>query len=102
MSSGQDWSDRMRVLAARAPNLDIFSDKLVLREDSGWLITDSGRQLLSSLERPVREQPLVKEGTEVDEALADAKPIPPALRLVVDNTQSPRSDSELDGTRRSA
>jgi hypothetical protein len=40
MSSGSDWSDRMRRLSARAPKLAIFADALVLRDDRGWCITD--------------------------------------------------------------
>jgi hypothetical protein len=44
MSSGSDWTDRMRRLAARAPKLEIFADKFVLRDDRDWSITDRGRQ----------------------------------------------------------
>jgi hypothetical protein len=39
MSSGSDWSDRMRRLAVRAPKLDIFSDELVVRNKNGWQIS---------------------------------------------------------------
>jgi hypothetical protein len=53
MSSGWDWTDRMRRLAARAPKLEIFGDAFVLRDDRGWSITDSGRQFLASLEAPI-------------------------------------------------
>ena len=53
MSSGSDWTDRMRRLAARAPKLEIFADAFVLRDDRGWSITDSGRQFLASLEAPI-------------------------------------------------
>jgi hypothetical protein len=35
MSSGSDWTDRMRRLAARAPKLEIFADAFVLRDDRG-------------------------------------------------------------------
>ena len=30
-TSGSDWTDRLRRLAARAPGLDIFGQRLVLR-----------------------------------------------------------------------
>jgi hypothetical protein len=33
----------------RPLKLDIFGDLLVLRDDNGWQITDSGRQFLASL-----------------------------------------------------
>jgi hypothetical protein len=42
MSSGTDWTDRMKGLAARAPDLDIFSQSFVVRDAEGWEITDAG------------------------------------------------------------
>ena len=58
ISSGADWSQRMKRLAARAPALDIFSTGYVLREPSGWQITAKGRQFLSSIEAPLTEPAL--------------------------------------------
>jgi hypothetical protein len=49
-SSGADWSQRMKRLAGRAPDLDIFTSYYVRREDGGWRITDAGRAFLMSLE----------------------------------------------------
>ncbi len=103
MSSGSDWTDRMRRLAARAPKLDIFSNSLVLRDNSGWQITDIGRQLLASLEEPVpaaqdREQ---SSGPHVAVPAA-LSPVQTVLRLVVDNTRTPQSGRGPDETRRSA
>jgi hypothetical protein len=49
-TSGSDWSDRLKRLAARAPGLDIFSQRLVLRDSSGWQITPEGRAFLDRLE----------------------------------------------------
>ena len=63
-SSGADWSQRMKRLAARAPGLDIFSSGYVVREESGWLITDLGRRFLASIEKPAIEpviEPVVAE-----------------------------------------
>ena len=42
-TSGSDWTDRLRRLAARAPGLDIFGQRLILRDSSGWQITPEGR-----------------------------------------------------------
>jgi len=53
--SGVDWSQRMKRLAARAPELDIFSSGYVLREPSGWRITAKGRDFLISIETPLSE-----------------------------------------------
>jgi len=49
-SSGADWSQRMKRLAARAPGLDIFTSGYVLRDSNGWQITDAGREFLKSIE----------------------------------------------------
>ena len=53
--SGADWSQRMKQLAARAPSLDIFSTGYVLRDSSGWQITQQGRDFLASIETPSAE-----------------------------------------------
>ena len=53
ISSGTDWTNRTKRLAARAPKLDIFADLLVLRDVNGWHITEGGRQFLASLEAPL-------------------------------------------------
>jgi hypothetical protein len=58
--SGPDWSQRMKRLAARAPDLDIFSSAYVLRDASGWEITDAGRAFLTLIETPAAEQVLVE------------------------------------------
>jgi hypothetical protein len=54
-SSGADWSQRMKRLAARAPGLDIFTSRYILREDGGWRITAAGREYLNSIEAPACE-----------------------------------------------
>ncbi len=55
-TSGRDWADRTRRLAARVPDLDIFSQSLVERENGGWKITDKGRTVLKFMEaRPDAE-----------------------------------------------
>ena len=52
ISSGPDWTDRTKRLTARAPDLDISSQALVLWDDLGWQITDAGQAFLNSLEPP--------------------------------------------------
>jgi hypothetical protein len=54
MTSGRDWTDRMKRIAARAPDLDMFSQAFVLREPTGWQITAAGREFLASVEKPTR------------------------------------------------
>jgi hypothetical protein len=45
----------MKRLAARAPGLSIFSSGYVIRDASGWQITDAGRAFLTSIEAPASE-----------------------------------------------
>jgi hypothetical protein len=52
ISSGRDWKDLTNRIAARAPDLDIFSQGFVLREPTGWVITAAGRDFLATVERP--------------------------------------------------
>lgn len=75
-TSGRDWADRTKRLAARVPDLDIFSQGLVDRESGGWKITEKGRGVLEFMEartdtdRPVEAIPTVT----VD---APVPPLPP-------------------------
>jgi hypothetical protein len=104
MSSGSDWTDRMRRLAARAPKLEIFADAFVLWDDRGWCITDSGRQFLASLEAPIpahAEEQVQPSGPRVTVVTAPSQ-VQPTLRLVVDNTRTSQPDVGPDETRRSA
>ena len=74
--SGADWSRRMKRLAARAPDLDIFSSGYVLREDIGWQITDAGRAFLTSIEAPAPEP--VPESVALPAAVVSPPPAPPS------------------------
>ena len=49
-TSGSEWSDRLKRLAARAPGLDVFGQSLILRDSSGWQITPQGKSFLDWLE----------------------------------------------------
>ncbi|WP_229197211.1 aminoacyl-tRNA deacylase [Bradyrhizobium acaciae] len=49
-SSGDDWHARVKRLASRVPELDIFSNGYVLRDVDGWEITSAGREFLRALE----------------------------------------------------
>jgi hypothetical protein len=102
MSSGTDWTNRTKHLAARAPKLDIFADSLVLRDVNGWHITEVGRQFLASLEIPL---PLAAKPGQVPEADMTKQTWPsalPKLRLVVNNDKSPSDGREAGPSRRSA
>jgi hypothetical protein len=98
ISSGTDWTNRTKRLAARAPKLDIFADSFVLRDDRGWQITEGGRQFLASLEVPLPETAQAPE-TATKEPRSSALP---TLRLVVNNERQPPDGREEGPSRRSA
>jgi hypothetical protein len=49
-TSGRDWAERTKRLAARVPVLDIFSQDLVERLNGGRRITEKGRGVLEFME----------------------------------------------------
>src|SRR3954464_15402770 len=49
-TSGRDWADRTKRLAAQVPNLDIFSQGLVERISGGWKNTANGQAVLEFLD----------------------------------------------------
>lgn len=62
-TSGYDWAERTKRLAASVPNLDIFSQRLIERVNGGWRITEKGRALLRAIEaRPSRGDTADKAG----------------------------------------
>lgn len=72
-TSGRDWAERTKRLAARMPDLDIFSQGLVERESGGWKITEKGRAVLEFLEaRPGTDRMLEAPLTQTV-----AAPLPP-------------------------
>jgi hypothetical protein len=102
ISSGTDWTNRTKRMAARAPKLDIFADSLVLRDDNGWHITEGGRQFLASLEAPL---PIATESVQAPQADTTKQPRSPALprlRLVVNNDKQPPGGRQKGHSRRSA
>jgi hypothetical protein len=103
MSCGSEWTNRTKRLAARAPELDIFGSAYVLRDDSGWRITEIGRQFLESLETSGPAAHRHEQQCEADAAVpATPTLVQPMLRLVVDNTRMSQPESEPGQTRWSA
>ncbi|OSJ18130.1 hypothetical protein BST63_06695 [Bradyrhizobium canariense] len=94
-TSGRDWADRTKRLAARVPDLDIFSHGLVERISSGWQITAKGRAVLEFMEaRPAAPEPiqapLVDEATAATVAAMQVAP----LRQPVDRAKRRRERRE--------
>lgn len=90
-TNGRDWADRTKRLAARVPDLDIFSQDLVARESGGWKITVKGRTVLESMEaRPVADQ-AIEAVPAVDAPLPQPAPDPTEkARLLVEMAPSCR------------
>jgi hypothetical protein len=90
-TSGRDWADRTKRLAAQVPGLDIFSQGLVERISRGWKITAKGRAVLEFMEaRPEASAPA--QQAAADEALklvSETAPVPP-LRQPADRAKRRR------------
>jgi hypothetical protein len=80
ISSGRDWTDRTKRIAARAPSLNIFSQAFVCRDATGWQITDAGRDFLAAVEKGA---PPLAQAVEVmpvvDPVVATASPPVPLI-----------------------
>ncbi len=80
ISSGSDWTNRTKRLAARAPGLDIFSQALVLRDEAGWQITHAGTAFLAALEAPIQVAAPIDKAAE-PALLLTQMPLSPVIRL---------------------
>ncbi|WP_199581272.1 hypothetical protein [Bradyrhizobium sp. MOS003] len=92
-TSGRDWADRTQRLAAKVPDLNIFSQGLVERISGGWKISAKGRAVLEMMEaRPTAletgQVPLVEDTTTTSPA-----PVPP-LRQPADRAKRRRERRE--------
>jgi hypothetical protein len=108
ISSGSDWTDRTKRLAACAPGLNIFGSRLISHDSTGWQITDAGRAFLLSLESPAPwisedvpmptpvETEVVPQLTEpmpsrtTERAATRARPLSTLMRLIGNTRRRPR------------
>ena len=98
ISSGADWTNRMRRLAALAPGLDIFGQKFVVLDSGNWQITENGSRFLTLLE--TAKVPTATENTKPP----PATPLLPSapLRLIGINRRRAPRRRKADRARRSA
>jgi len=101
MSSGTDWTNRTRRLAARAPGLDIFSQALVVRDPEGWRITDAGLAFLIALEAPAAINNSQEPAPDVAETPPPEAASPP-VPLIGITTRRSRRGRRSNRERRSA
>jgi hypothetical protein len=88
ITSGSDWTDRMKRLAARAPDLDIFSQSFVRRDNAGWQITDAGRAFLDFLQTPIQPTSDDRQAPNVT-AIPVLPPAAPPITLIGVNRRRP-------------
>jgi hypothetical protein len=81
ISSGSDWTERTKRLAARAPELDIFSQSFVLRDEAGWQITDAGVAFLAAIETPISATAGVEKLPEASVTPMPIRPSPQIWRI---------------------
>lgn len=77
-TSGRDWAERTKRLAARVADLDIFSQALVERLNGGWRITEKGRAVLELMEARPSETESERQGVG-----SEPWPTMPAARIPV-------------------
>jgi hypothetical protein len=83
----------MKRLSARAPDLDIFGSRYVVRDDAGWQLTEAGYAFLAGIEVPVPATHGQATAFEVILTAAPARsPSVPVLRLVADNLDARRRE----------
>jgi hypothetical protein len=95
----------MKRLAERAPDLDIFGQKLIAREPGEWRITDAGRALLLAVEQPpatAAEELTLDEMIEHMPASEFPPPPPPPQRRLEDHKRRRGIRRWTARTRRSA
>jgi hypothetical protein len=92
-TSGRDWADRTRRLAARAPGLDIWSQGLVERLRGGWKITAKGRAVLEIMEARPAASETAHVPTVEDISPSFPEPVPP-LRQPADRAKRRRERRE--------
>jgi hypothetical protein len=92
-----EWTARMKRLSARAPDLDIFGSRYVLRDQTGWQLTEAGHTFLAGIENPIP----ATHDPNVAAVLVILTPTPgrqsatPTLRLVADNQETRRPDPKV-------
>jgi hypothetical protein len=70
-ASGNEWKARIRRLAARVPEIDLFGNGYVLRGEQGWQITAAGRDFLAMLESVTQDNLLHEDDTELVEPVSE-------------------------------
>jgi hypothetical protein len=92
-----EWTARMRRLSSRAPDLDIFGSRYVLRDQTGWQLTEAGHTFLVGIENPIpaMHDPNVAAVQVILTPTPRRQSATPTLRLVADNQETRRPDPKV-------
>jgi hypothetical protein len=95
-----EWTARMRRLSSRAPDLDIFGSRYVLRDQTGWQLTEAGHTFLAGIENsiPAMHDPNVAAVQVILKPTPRRQSATPTLRLVADNQETRRPDPKVHRT----
>ncbi|MET4072610.1 hypothetical protein ABID58_007439 [Bradyrhizobium sp. S3.2.6] len=100
-TSGRDWAERTKRLAASVPDLDIFSQGLIERMNGGWRITDKGRSVLATMEaRPTPAQAMEPAPIRTVEEPTQATTLSPMPSIAPVRRKRDRKRSQRDTVRR--
>jgi hypothetical protein len=95
-----EWTARMKRLSARAPDLDIFGSRYVLRDEASWQLTEAGHAFLAGIENPIpaMHDPDVAAVHVILMPTPRRQSAAPTLRLVADNQEARRPDPTVHRT----
>jgi hypothetical protein len=100
-TSGRDWAERTKRLAARVPDLDIFSQGLIERMNGGWRVTVKGRSVLEIMEaRPSPAQATERPPVRVVEVPTPATTLSPMPSIRPVRRKRERKRRQRDAARR--
>jgi hypothetical protein len=100
-TSGRDWAERTKRLAARVPDLDLFSQGLIERMNGGWRVTDKGRAVLEIMEaRPAPAQATALPAVRAVEEPTPATTLSPMSSIAPIRRKRERKRRQRDAVRR--
>lgn len=89
-TSGRDWIEWTKRMAARVPDLDIFSQGLIERLNGGWRVSEKGRAILAIKEARPSESATRGESGVIEQPIEGAPRLAASVRLGRPNRQQRR------------
>jgi hypothetical protein len=89
-SSGPEWPARMTRIASRAPDLDIFGQRLIDRQVGYWTITAEGLKVLDTLEQLDRRAAQGRFQRQAEQPADHERPLPATQPQPIARRNRPR------------